>query len=134
MLLVKKHISGFTVIELIFVAVLLAVASVIFFVQKSDLESVARDNHRKTAINAMYYGLEEVFYPEKGYYPRSLDSDTLKSVDPDLFNDPDGQAIGSSGSSYLYSPTECSNEKCKSYKLSATLENEDDFVKENRDR
>lgn len=131
-LLVKKHSSGFTVIEVIFIALLLGVVSVIFFIQKNSLEVIASDNHRKTAINAMYYGLEEVFYPENGYYPQSIDSETLRSVDPALFTDPDGYAIGTTGSSYLYSPAECTDKKCQSYRLSTVLKNEDDFVKENR--
>jgi len=127
-----KRITGFTVIELLFVAVLVGLASVLFFVQKHNLEVVAQDDTKKTAINAMYYGLEEVFYPANKYYPQSISSDNLKSVDPALFTDPNGVIINTAGSAYTYSPTNCVDSKCKSYTLESTLENEDDFVKTSR--
>ena len=124
-----KHSNGFTVIELIFVAVLVGVASVVFFIQKQNLEVIAQDNTKKTAINAMYYSLEEVFYAANKYYPQSISSDNLKSVDPTLFTDPNGVKIGTAGGDYSYSPTDCTDKKCKSYTLKATLENEGDYIK-----
>jgi type II secretory pathway pseudopilin PulG len=127
-----KRITGFTVIELLFVAVLVGLASILFFVQKHNLEVVAQDDTKKTAINAMYYGLEEVFYPTYKYYPQSISSDNLKSVDPALFTDPNGIKINTAGSAYTYSPTNCTDGKCKSYTLQTTLENESDFIKTSR--
>ena len=41
-----KSSRGFTVIELIIVIAFLAVASVIFFVQKNNIEVAGRDDHR----------------------------------------------------------------------------------------
>lgn len=127
-----KHTAGFTVIELLFVTLLVGVASILFFTQKNSLEVVAHDETRKTAINAMYYSLEEVFYPAHKYYPQSISSDNLKSVDPALFTDPNGATINTAGSSYTYSPTNCTNNQCKGYTLQATLENESDFIKTSR--
>lgn len=127
-----KQSEGFTVIEIIFVAVILAIASIFFFVQKNGLEITANDNIKKTAINAMYYSLEEVFYPANKYYPQSISAENLKSVDPDLFDDPDGFTINTAGSAYTYKPTNCEAEKCKGYTLTATLEDEDDFKKTNK--
>ena len=127
-----KHTHGFTVIELIFIIVLIGFASVLFFVQKQNLEKVASDNTKKTAINSMYYGLEEVFYPANNYYPQTINSDNLKSVDPNLFTDPDGVALGTTGSAYTYTPTDCTDSKCKGYTLTATLSNEDDYTKTNK--
>ena len=127
-----KRSDGFTVIEILFVAVLIGVASVIFFIQKQNLSVMANDNTKKTAINAMYYGLEEVFYPTNKYYPQSISSDNLKSVDPALFSDPSDVKIGTADSDYSYKPTNCSDNKCKSYTLEATLENEDDYTKTSR--
>lgn len=124
-----KHLHGFTVIELLFVTILVGAASVLFFVQKQNLEVVARDDTKKIAINAMYYSLEEVFYPAHKYYPQSINSDNLKSVDPALFTDPNGIMINTAGSAYTYSPTNCVNDKCESYTLQSTLENEGDFIK-----
>lgn len=124
--------KGFTVIEIIFIVVLLASASVLFFVQKNNVEVAARDDTRKTAINAMYYSLEEVYFKKNGYYPRTLNAETLPSVDPVLFTDPHGAAIGQPASEYRYEPVECDGDKCARYTLRATLENEDDYVKTNR--
>lgn len=138
-----KRNTGFTVIELIFVVLLLGVASVIFFVQKHNIETTARDNQRKTAINAMYYGLEEIYFKEHSSYPRTVDEKTLPFIDPESLTDPDGVKIGQTAveidgtsypvsSSYSYEGTDCIDTKCKSYTLRTTLENEDDFVKTNR--
>ena len=127
-----KRPNGFTVIELLFITILVGVTSVIFFVQKNNLETLAQDKTQKTAINAMYYGLEEVFYPANKYYPESISSDNLKSVDPALFTDPNGIKIGSAGSVYTYSPTDCTSNQCKSYTLKSTLSNEADFTKKSK--
>ena len=130
----KKRISGYTVIELVFVIVIIGLASIIFFIQKNNIETIAQDNAKKTAINAMYYGLEEVFYPANKYYPQTVSSDNLKSVDPALFTDPNGKKIGTAGSTYTYTPTNCTSNKCKSYTLKTTLTNEADYIKTNRNK
>jgi type II secretory pathway pseudopilin PulG len=127
-----KHSRGFTVIELIFIVAVLSLASVLFFIQKNNVEVAARDTQRKTAINAMYYGLEEVFYKANNFYPSTIGSVNLTSVDPDLFTDPLGVKIGESTSNYRYEPANCTDSHCKSYTLRASLENEDDFVKSSR--
>jgi prepilin-type N-terminal cleavage/methylation domain-containing protein len=124
--------NGFTIIELLFVIVVLAVASVFFFIQKNNLEVASRDETRKTAINAMYYSLEEVYFKEHKSYPRTIDTSVLPSVEPSLFNDPHGIKIGESKSDYRYEPYDCSGDSCKKYTLRTTLENEADYVKQNR--
>lgn len=128
----NTHTKGFTVIELIFIVLIAGLASVLFFVQKQNVTVAADDMQRKTAINAMYYSLEEVYYPANGYYPTMINSDNLTSVDPDLFSDPNGIKIGTAGSEYTYSPTNCLDGKCKSYSLKTTLQNEADYVKASR--
>jgi len=127
-----KQSRGFTVIELLIVIVLLGTATIIFFAQKNGIETGARDNERKVAINAMYYSLEEVFYAKNGYYPATLDATTLPSIDPDLFIDPSNNRIGESASTYRYEPTNCVDNKCAGYTIRTTLENEADFVKNSR--
>ena len=129
-----KNSNGFTVIELLFIVLLLIAASVLFFMQKNSIETIAQDNTKKTAINAMYYSLEEVFYPANKYYPPSINSDNLKSVDPSLFTDPNGIKLGTAGSNYTYTPTNCSDNKCKGYTLKSNLTNEADFVKTNKNK
>lgn len=129
-----KRLNGFTVIELLFIVVLLGAASVLFFIQKNNIEVSAQDNAKKTAINAMYYSLEEVFYPTNKYYPQSISSENLKSVDPKLFTDPDEIELGTAGSAYTYSPTNCNDNKCKSYTLRSTLNNEADYIKTSKNK
>jgi|GEM_PF-37561 len=86
--------SGFTVIELVVVGVLLLFAAFLAFTQMNNLQIANDDLRRKTAINAIYYALEEVYYKKHGSYPEHLDTKTLPSVDPDLFTDPDGFTLG----------------------------------------
>ncbi len=125
---------GFTIIELMLIIVLLGVASALFFVQKNNLEVAFRDEQRKIAINAMYYGVEEVYYKTNGYYPRTISDTVLPSVDPNLFTDPEGVKLGESESEYRYEPTNCDGDKCKSYSLRTTLENEADYIKNSRNK
>ena len=140
-----RHRLGFTVIELLFVVLLLATASVIFFVQKNNIEVTARDTQRKTAINTMHLSLEEVYYKDHGSYPRTLTPKVLPSVDEALFTDPNGVKLGQTTitvedteypveSNYRYEATNCTEDACKSYTIRTTLENEDDFVKTNREK
>lgn len=127
-----KKQAGFTVIELLVAVVLLVAAGVLFVQQKTQIERVDRDRQRKTAINAMYYSLEEVYRPAHGSYPSTLSADNLKSMDPALFKDPDGIAIGAQGSDYRYDPTNCNGTVCSGYTLRANLEAEADFVKKSQ--
>ena len=86
--------AGFTVIELIVVAVILAVAGFLIFNQINNIRIASDNSQRKTAINAMYFALEEVYYKKHQSYPATLTSATLPSVDPTLFTDPDGFTLG----------------------------------------
>ncbi|MBM3210364.1 type II secretion system protein [Candidatus Saccharibacteria bacterium] len=123
---------GFTLPEIIVVGILFLVAAVIFAWQWNDLQISFRDDQRKVAINAIYYGLEESFKPASGYYPEQIDDDTIKTVDPSLLTDPNGNKLGASDSDYRYEPTGCNDGRCTGYSLRALLENEADFTKKNR--
>jgi prepilin-type N-terminal cleavage/methylation domain-containing protein len=127
-----KRSQGFTVIELIVVIAFLGVASALLLVQKGNLTAAQRDSQRKTAINAMYYSLEEAFFEKNGYYPAKINSKTLRTVDPELFTDPNGVKMGEEGATYKYESNNCDNDKCKGYKLSAELEKEAVYTKTNR--
>jgi len=129
-----KYTRGFTVIELLIVIVLLVAASMLFFIQKSNVEVASRDEMRKTSINAMYYSLEEVYFKGKQAYPRVLNSDILPSVDPELFKDPTGVKIGEADSDFSYEGSNCTGDSCKAYTLRTTLQNEDDYIKTNRNK
>lgn len=128
-----KYPKGFTVIELIVVLLLVSVGFGLFITQKSSIDASARDTTRKVAINAMYYNLEEVYYAQKGYYPQTIDSKTLRAMDPALFTDPHGNKLGDALSDYHYEGTDCSTEgACKHYTLTAGLEREAEYKKASR--
>ena len=120
----SKKSSGFTVVEIIFVVIIVGFASILFFVQKNNLKIVANDNIKKTTVNAIYYNLEEVFYPSNKYYPQTISADNLKSVDPDLLKD----------TSYDYKPTNCTDNQCASYTLKISLQKEADYTKTSRNQ
>ncbi|MBQ3261450.1 type II secretion system protein [Candidatus Saccharibacteria bacterium] len=124
--------KAFTVPELLVVAAFATLLLILFFVQKSNVDAMHRDEARKVAINAMYYALEEGFYVANQYYPESISEDVLTVIDPQLFTDPTGLYINSDFGSYSYEATNCKDGKCKSYTLRATLEKEDDYIKRNR--
>ena len=127
-----KTKSGFTVLEIIIVSIFAALLLIIFFVQKSNIDAMERDEDRKIAINAMYYALEEDFYKEHNYYPETISEENIKVIDPALWTDPFGINLGVAGSSYSYDPANCKDGKCKEYTLKATLEKEDTYIKYNR--
>lgn len=124
-----KKQSGFTVVELLVVIVLFVLAGMFFLQQKSQIERVDRDRERKTAVNAFHYSLEEVYYKANNSYPRKIDAKVLPSVDPSLFKDPHGIAIGTQGSNYHYDGLNCQGDSCRKYQIRAELESEDDFIK-----
>ncbi len=128
----RKRSTGFTVIELLVVIAFLAAAAIIFMMQFNTIKNESANKQRRTAINAMYYSLEESFYKDNKYYPETLTDKTLPTMDPELLVDPNGKKIGDSESDYRYESKDCRDGKCKKYVLRSTLENEDDFIKESR--
>ena len=123
---------GFTVLELIIAVVILLAAGTAFFIQKRDLQDMSQDAQRKTAINAIYYNLEDVYYPAHHAYPEHLTTDQLKGLDPSQLKDPNGATLGDFGSNYAYTPKNCTNGQCASYTLTADLKLEADFTKTSR--
>lgn len=124
--------KGFTILEISIVGVFVTLLLILFFVQKANLDAMKRDENRKTAINAMYYALEESFYKEHKYYPETISEENIKVIDPALWTDPNGINLGDPISDYSYTPANCDNGHCKEYTLKATLEKEDAYIKYNR--
>ncbi len=127
-----KRRNGFTILEIIIVAVFATLLLILFFVQKENIDAMERDDKRKTAINAMYYALEEGFYATNKYYPETISEENIKMIDPALWTDPRGINLGDELSSYSYEPANCNDGKCTEYILKATLEKEDIYIKRNR--
>lgn len=127
---VKK---GFTIIEATIVGAFAALLVIIFFLQKANVDAMNRDDDRKTAINAMYYALEEYYYPKYGYYPSEINEDVLPVIDPQLFTDPFGANVGTETSTYSYEPANCNTaNECQDFILRANLEKEDTYIKRGR--
>lgn len=125
--------KGFTLIEVMIVGAFAALLVVLFFIQKANVDAMNRDDARKTAINAMYYALEEYYYPKYGYYPSEISEENLPVIDPQLFTDPFGTNIGIDGSTYVYEPANCNSEnQCKEYILRAQLEKENTYIKKGK--
>ena len=123
--------KGFAVLEIIVVLIFASAAVALFFVQKSELEAISRDDLKKTAVNAMHYALEKSFYETHKYYPEEISEDVLTVVDPALFVDSAGYHLGDPACAYTYLPANCEQGKCKEYVLNAKLEKEKTYTKYN---
>ena len=129
----KQVKAGFTLVEILVVIAFLGLLFIFALLQYFTLSAMDRDEQRKTAINAVYYSLEEGFYAQNGYYPQTISDTVLTTMDPELFTDPDGVNLGSEGSTYTYEPADCDdNGHCQEYTLRADLEREDDYIKRSR--
>lgn len=126
-----KRKTGFTVIEILFVIAVTTAATILVISQKETAEAVNRDQARKTAINAMYFQLTNVFYKQNNYYPETISPEILSGMDPALFTDPKKVYMGDTGSDYTYQPSDCDEGKCQKFKLTAILEKEAIYTKNN---
>lgn len=124
--------KGFTILEIIIVAIFASLLFIFFFIQKTNIDAMERDEDRKIAINAIYYALEESFYQDHGYYPESISEENITVIDPSLWTDPLGFNLGDPLGSYFYEPANCKDGKCQEYTLKANLEKEDTYIKYNR--
>jgi len=128
-----KRSQGFTVIELITAIAILLLLGAVAILQKNDIDASARDQTRKTAVNAFYYGLKEGYFTQHKSYPPAISKENLPYIDTALFTDPDDKKIGATGSDYHYRPLDCVGSNCKKFVLSADLEKEADYTKKSSD-
>ena len=124
--------SGFTIIELSLVIVVAILATVLFVTQKEDINRHMRDQQRKAAVNSLYFQLKDAFYPNNKYYPETINPDSLVGVDPEIFTDPGGKNLGEEGSDYIYTSSNCQDNRCQDFELKARLEQEADFTRASR--
>lgn len=120
-----KRASGFTVIELISCIALLCIVGTLILIQKNNIDAAARDQERKTAINAVYYGLKEGYVVEHKSYPVTISKEILPYVDPKSF-----EPVGDDAAYKLhYQGLDCVGTSCQKFEIKTKLEKEAEYKK-----
>lgn len=134
---IRKEESGFTIVELLIVIVVIGILAALVLNTFQGVQARARDTERKTDVNALATQYE-VFYNDNGRYPTTTegaDATNFPGLDAEAVNDPNGVAVNAANSEYTYAPTPvgCDNDltsnPCVAFTLTATMEEEADFVK-----
>lgn len=141
--------SGFTIIELFIIVILIGVVAVFIISELSSIRQDNRNNEREDDINELRSGLE-YYYGVNGFYPTfdemndsTFREQNLPGFKDDFVADPlnasDGLLVAESQSgAYSYVPANekkasCNNDKkiCTNYALTATLEGDELFTRTN---
>ena len=142
MISLKNKQSGFTIVELLIVIVVIGILAGLVITTFSGIQQKARDTQRETDIKALH-GQVEAFWAQKGYYPSLTDMNSqaaggfvqtnLKGLDLGAFKDPKAAsgtlAATPAASVFAYAVTnaagtscEADDTTCSKYVLTATLE------------
>lgn len=150
MISLKRKQSGFTIVELLIVIVVIGILAAIVITTFTGVQKKGRDADRKSDINAIYSQVE-VYFAQEGKYP-SLNqmnnsatapstatwrADNLKGLSDDALTDPKGSSATlvatAAANSYAYAatPANCDNATtdCTGFTLTATLEGGGTFAK-----
>lgn len=143
MISLHKKQSGFTIIELLIVIIVIGILATLVITTFSGIQRNARNRAREADINAIHSQLE-YYYGQNSKYPTLDDlnnatwrNDNLKGLDSGALSDPQGtnetlvSAPAAASYSYAVTPTGCNNAgtDCTGYTLTATYEGEGTFVK-----
>lgn len=144
MISLKRKESGFTIVELLIVIVVIGILAALVVTTFSGIQRKARDSERQTDINAVHSQVE-AYYAQNGRYPTNanLDDDTfvtaqLKGLDVNALRDPKGadnnvaDAAAANVYAYAVTPAGCDNSTtdCTGYVLTATLEGGGTYTKQ----
>ena len=135
MVSLKQRQSGFTIVELLIVIVIIGILATLVIVTFSGVQQKARDSERKTDINAIAGQLEAV-YAQTGVYPTltEVNDATWRTnnefrIDLKAFADPSNATSQSlvatvTTGRYSYEPTPngCASGACTGYTLTSDLE------------
>ena len=161
MISLKKRQSGFTIVELLIVIVVIGILAAIVITTYSGIQAKARNAKRETDIQSLQTQVE-AFYSQNGYYPNAYDLNSwafiaanMKSLATSAEQDPSstctlpsatnatGNCISSAAPaaksySYQVTPSTCegagNDVNCTGYTLTATLESgAGTYVKTNLD-
>jgi prepilin-type N-terminal cleavage/methylation domain-containing protein len=98
----KARSSGFTIVELLIVIVVIGILATLVIVTFSGIQQKGRNSQRQTDINAVTSHVE-AFYAEKGFYPTYAQVNdatwrtaNMKGLDAEALKDPKGNTIGNS--------------------------------------
>lgn len=143
MISLKRKQSGFTIIELLIVIIVIGILATLVITTFSGIQRNARNRAREADINALHSQIE-YYYGQNNKYPTLAQLNdaawraaNLKGLDAEALLDPQGTAstlVASpvAGSySYVVTPTDCNNAgtDCTGYTLTATYEGGGTFVK-----
>lgn len=120
--------SGFTIVELLIVVVVIGILAGLVFVQFQNVRGRARDSERKADVRLIESKLAE-YYADESSYPLTLAELQTTTNMPD-----DALRVGDSTEGYTYAPTvdetggACTTlaADCGYYSITATLEEDTD--------
>ncbi len=146
----KKGSSGFTIVELLIVIVVIGILAALVVTTYNGIQQKARDTERKTDINAIHSQVE-AYQAQNGKYPSLAQinetganagwrSANLKGLDTAAYADPKSPtntqlagAVTANQYSYEVLPAACDNSAtdCTSYTMTAKMEQSGaaDYVK-----
>lgn len=144
MISLKRKQSGFTIVELLIVIVVIGILAAIVITTFTGVQKKGRDADRKSDINAIY-SQAEVYFAQNSKYPTlaNLNDDAwrsanVKGLSDDAITAPGGDdalvADGAAINNYQYvtAPANCDNGAqgdCTGFTLTATLESGGTFEK-----
>ena len=139
MISLKRKQSGFTIVELLIVIVVIGILAALVVTTFAGIQRKARNTERETDIKAIH-GQLEAFFAQENRYP-TLDelndatfrTNNLKGLDAQAFQDPKGNSTTVAGApsatqyGYDTSPDNCTADgsgagNCSGYTLTANLE------------
>jgi prepilin-type N-terminal cleavage/methylation domain-containing protein len=139
----KKKYSGFTIVELLIVIVVIGILAALVIVTYNGIQQKARDTERKTDIKALQ-GHFEAYWADNAKYPTLAQSNdsafrtaNFKGLDPASFADPKdsgSQQLCGAATAKCYgfavTPAGCDNTAtdCTNYTLTADLESGGTFA------
>ncbi len=143
MISLKRKESGFTIVELLIVIVVIGILAALVVTTFSGIQRKARNTERETDVKAIH-GQLEAYFSQNNTYPTLANlndsgwrSTNMKSLDGEALKDPKGttqELAGTvSNTQYGYNVT-CDTATppvCSAYTLTANLEGGGTFAKTN---
>jgi prepilin-type N-terminal cleavage/methylation domain-containing protein len=148
MISLKRKQSGFTIVELLIVIVVIGILAALVVTTFAGIQKKARNTERETDIKAVH-GQVEAYFAQNNSYPALAQlqdgtwrSTNLKGLDSEALKDPKAAATGedtpagtptASRYGYTVTPNTCTTaaNDCTGYTLEANLEGGGTFKKTN---